>query len=120
MARYLRLTMIRNICIEVSRIPVTNSIQPVTFATPCLTPSGYPCQTHARRPGVPVSKCTGRRVAAARLILFRARGVVGAGDFSVRSLWLMGRNYPLVNCRSLLLKMAIEIVDFPIKDGDFQ
>ena len=27
--------------------------------------------------------------------------------------------YPLVNCYSLLLKMAIEIVDLPIKNGDF-
>ena len=28
-------------------------------------------------------------------------------------------NYPLVNVYSLLLKMAIEIVDFPINNGDF-
>ena len=27
--------------------------------------------------------------------------------------------YPLVNVYSLLLKMAIEIVDLPIKNGDF-
>ena len=27
--------------------------------------------------------------------------------------------YPLVMTNSLLLKMAIEIVDFPIKNGDF-
>ena len=27
--------------------------------------------------------------------------------------------YPLVICNSLLLKMAIEIVSFPIKNGDF-
>ena len=28
-------------------------------------------------------------------------------------------NYPLVICNSLLLKMTIEIVDFPIENGDF-
>ena len=27
--------------------------------------------------------------------------------------------YPLVMTNSLLLKIAIEIVDFPIEDGDF-
>jgi hypothetical protein len=27
--------------------------------------------------------------------------------------------YPLVNCNSLLLNMAIEIVSFPMKNGDF-
>jgi len=27
--------------------------------------------------------------------------------------------YPLVNVNKKLLKMAIEIVDFPIKNGDF-
>ena len=27
--------------------------------------------------------------------------------------------YPLVICYSLLLKMAIEIVSFPMKNGDF-
>jgi len=30
-----------------------------------------------------------------------------------------GGSYPLVNVYSLLLKMAIEIVDLPIKNGDF-
>ena len=28
-------------------------------------------------------------------------------------------DYPLVICYSVLLNMAIEIVSFPIKDGDF-
>jgi len=29
-------------------------------------------------------------------------------------------DYPLVICYGLLLKMAIEIVDLPTKNGDFQ
>ena len=29
------------------------------------------------------------------------------------------RKYPLVNVYSLLLKMVIEIVDFPMTNGDF-
>ena len=33
--------------------------------------------------------------------------------------WDINGIYPLVNVYSLLLKMAIEIVDFPIKNGDF-
>jgi len=33
---------------------------------------------------------------------------------------MIDRIYPLVNVYSLLLNIAIEIVDFPIKNGDFQ
>ena len=33
-------------------------------------------------------------------------------------LWNFG-NYPLVMTNSLLLKMTLEIVDFPIENGDF-
>ena len=33
--------------------------------------------------------------------------------------WDINRIYPLANVYSLLLKMAIEIVDLPIKHGDF-
>ena len=33
---------------------------------------------------------------------------------------MIDRIYPLVNVYSLLLKIAIEIVDFPIKNGDVQ
>ena len=35
-------------------------------------------------------------------------------------LFLFFRGYPLVICYGLLLKMTIEIVDFPIENGDFQ
>ena len=33
--------------------------------------------------------------------------------------WDINGIYPLVICYSLLLKITIEIVDFPIENGDF-
>ena len=41
----------------------------------------------------------------------------GCNVHLVESFYEMG--YPLVMTNSLLLKMAIEIVDFPIQNGDF-
>jgi len=60
--------------------------------------------------GKPIGKTIGKCIFESLSSMF-AGEIVGPGDFPA--------SHTLVNIHSLLLKMAIEIVDFPIPNGEF-